>query len=357
MRLRVDALVAFATANRAMSRRAGSTMLALFMLPVGIMLVIGIAIGGYSEPVLTVGILDRAQTSESLALVAAVDADESLRVRAYDDEALMRAATFRGRLAGGLVVPPDWKGEDNLEIYLLEATAGAPVLRALLEGTLSRPGAAEPVPVRVLGGGREGGLQIGFDYTAPANLVLFVLINAITSSFLILALRPTGLSRRLLASPVGRTELLLGLVIGPAQLMTMQALFLIGIGWLAFGVDWGDPLGLLLVTTSLVALGTALVPCMATLFREPEQAISLGPLIGIVLGMLGGCMWPLETVPAAMRTFGHLFPTAWALDAYLALIFDDVGVREILPNVGVVLAMAALLASIGFLRLRREFAR
>jgi hypothetical protein len=32
-------------------------------------------------------------------------------------------------------------------------------------------------------------------------------------------------------------------------------------------------------------------------------------------------------------------------------------VREILPNVGVVLAMAALLASIGFLRLRREFAR
>ncbi|HJY83441.1 MAG TPA: ABC transporter permease, partial [Candidatus Binatia bacterium] len=143
--------------------------------------------------------------------------------------------------------------------------------------------------------------------------------------------------------------------ISPLQAMIVQATFLIMSTWLAFGVPWGDPLGVFLVTVALVSFGVSLVFCMGTVFRSPEQATSLGPWLGIVLGMLGGCMWPREVVPPFLRALGYCSPAAWAMDGYLALIFDRVSARLILPEVTVLLLFAAALALIGLLRLRRQF--
>jgi hypothetical protein len=45
------------------------------------------------------------------------------------------------------------------------------------------------------------------------------------------------------------------------------------------------------------------------------------------------------------------------MDAYLALIFDHVSVRNILPEVAVLLLFATTLALVGLLRLRPQFSR
>ena len=58
-----------------------------------------------------------------------------------------------------------------------------------------------------------------------------------------------------------------------------------------------------------------------------------------------------------MKTLSHFSPAAWAMDAYLALIFDHASVRTILPEVSVLLLFAATLAFIGALRLRPQFSR
>ena len=68
-------------------------------------------------------------------------------------------------------------------------------------------------------------------------------------------------------------------------------------------------------------------------------------------------MWPLEIVPPAMVTFGYLFPTAWAMDAYLALGFGQEGTAAVLPHVAVLFAMALALSAVGVLRLRPQFSR
>ena len=128
-------------------------------------------------------------------------------------------------------------------------------------------------------------------------------------------------------------------------------------GALAFGVPWGDPIGVLLLTTAVVLVSIALSLFMSSVFRSPEQAFSLAPLIGIAAGMLGGLMWPLSIVPVWMRQAGHALPTAWAMDGYLALIFARASVSDILPEIGALLAMTLVLGGIGALRLRAEFSR
>ena len=51
-----------------------------------------------------------------------------------------------------------------------------------------------------------------------------------------------------------------------------------------------------MVTFALVGTGVGML--LGSVLGNAEQATSIGPPVGIALGMLGGCMWPLAIVPA-----------------------------------------------------------
>lgn len=360
MRTGLNILAAASAANGASTGRDQRRLAVLFLVPVAIMAIIGIAMGGYSEPSLVVGVLDRAGTAASRELISAIAANQHTRIHRYTDQEKMRIAVFRGRLNAGVIVPSGWRGVGDLEVYLSSASAGAPVIRAAIDADLSRiANRAKPIaiPVHYPGGGGEQALPLGFQYTAPANLVLFVMINGLVSSLTIIRLRSSGLSQRLLATPARTWELFAMLTVGPFQQILAQALFLIFSARWFFGVHWGDSIGVLLLTTALICFGVSLVFLMGTIFRSPEQPTSLGPWIGVFLGMLGGCMWPLDVVPPFMKTLAYLSPAAWAMNGYLALIFSHASAVAILPDVAAMLLFAVAFSAIGILRLRPQLSR
>lgn len=360
MRTGLNVIAAASAANGASTARNQRRLVALFLVPAAVMAIIGIAMGGYSDPSMVVGVLDRAGTGASSSLSAAFAADQQIRIRSYTDQEKLRLAVFRGRLDAGVIIPPGWRVSDDLEVYLSPANAEAPVLEAMIDADLSRLArGTKPLDLAVVypGGGGAGAPPLGFQYTAPANLVLFVIINGFISALAIIELRRSGLSQRLLATPARTWELFAMLTVGPFQQMVGQAVFLILMAWLFFGVHWGDPLGVFILTAALICLGVSLVLFMGTVFRNSQQPASLGPWLGVFLGMLGGCMWPLEVVPPIMKTLAFLSPAAWAMDAYLALIFGHASARAIMPDVGVLLLFSAALAIVGAFRLRPQLSR
>jgi ABC-2 type transport system permease protein len=54
-----------------------------------------------------------------------------------------------------------------------------------------------------------------------------------------------------------------------------------------------------------------------------------------------------------MRIVGHLFPQAWAMDAFIALIAKDAGLAGITLNLAVLAAFAAALLTLATWLLRR----
>src|SRR5580658_5293206 len=359
MRTGLNILAAASAANGASTRRDQRRLGALFLMPVLVMAIIGIAMGGYSEPSLMVGVLDRAGTDASRELISAIAANPHMRIRSYADQQKMRIAVFRGRLNAGVIVPPGWRGAGDLEVYLSRASAGSPVIRAAIDADLSRlANRAKPfaIPVHYPGGGGEQAQPLGFQYTAPANLVLFVMINGLVSALAIVQLRSSGLSKRLLATPARTWELFAMLTVAPFQQMLVQALFLIFSSRWFFGVHWGDSLGVFLVTTAVICFGVSLVFLMGTIFLNPVQPRSLGPWIGVALGMLGGCMWPLDVVPPFMKSLAYFSPAAWAMHGYLALA-SHASAAAILPDVAAMLLFAIALSAIGILRLRPQLSR
>ena len=360
MRTGLNIIAAASAANGASTGRDQRRLGVLFLLPVAIMAIIGIAMGGYSDPSLVVGVLDRAESGASHQLISAIAANPHMRMNKYTNQEKMRIAVFRGRLNAGVIIPSGWRGVGDLEVYLSRASAGSPVIRATIDADLSRlANRAKPfaIPVHYPGGGGEQALPLGFQYTAPANLVLFVMINGLVSALAIIRLRSSGLSQRLLATPARTWELFAMLSIGPYEQMLVQSLFLIFTARWFFGVHWGDSLGVFLLTTALICFGVSLVFLMGTIFRSPEQPTSLGPWIGVFLGMLGGCMWPLDVVPPFMKSLAYLSPAAWAMHGYLALIFSHASAVAILPDVAAMFLFAVAFSALGIFRLRPQLSR
>src|SRR5690606_12589463 len=91
---------------------------------------------------------------------------------------------------------------------------------------------------------------------------------------------------------------------------------------------------------------------VGSVVASADQAQSVGAPIAIALGMLGGCMWPLAIVPDAMRAAGHVAPHAWAMDAWIALVFDGEGVDGIVLELAVLAGFALVLGIAATRRLR-----
>jgi ABC-2 type transport system permease protein len=116
----------------------------------------------------------------------------------------------------------------------------------------------------------------------------------------------------------------------------------------AVGLDLGNALFAMVTVMAAFALCmTALALALATRVTSEGQANSLRNLIGLTLAPLGGAWWPLEIVPGFMQQIGHLSPVAWAMDGFHALLFNQGTLVDILPEVGVLLAITLVLFGIG----------
>ena len=67
---------------------------------------------------------------------------------------------------------------------------------------------------------------------------------------------------------------------------------------------------------------------------------------------IGGGMMPLEVFSPVMRRVAHVTPQAWGNDAFAKLVGHGASVAGILPQLGVLAAVAAVLLALAAWRLR-----
>jgi len=192
-------------------RRLARDRLALFflvLLPVVIIAIIGITFRNAASERLPVGVADEGAGPLGDDLRASLAASPALDARAYDDPDALRKAVRRGVVSAGVVLPAGYDqalraGRAAEVTFVVDQTRPAPapvrsavaavVARQAAELKAARFAAAQrgvafdtalararalatsQAPVRVAAttiGGSEDALPTGFNYTAPANLVL-----------------------------------------------------------------------------------------------------------------------------------------------------------------------------------------
>jgi ABC-2 type transport system permease protein len=196
-----------------------------------------------------------------------------------------------------------------------------------------------------------------FDISARGQTLLFVFLNALAGASALIRTRRLGVLSRTLAAPVSVRQVLVGQALGRLAVAAFQAVYIVLLTAVLFGVEWGPPGPVLLVLFlfSAVAAGTGLL--IGTLADSDTVASGLGVGLGLVLAALGGGMIPLELFGPTLRSVAHLTPHAWAYDALAQIRGHGAGALDVLPELGVLAAMALALLFLGTWTLRRSTAR
>ncbi|MEU0535780.1 ABC transporter permease [Amycolatopsis tolypomycina] len=375
-------------AGASLKRMLRDRVAAFFMvlLPLVVILVIGATVGGQSTPRL--GVVP-ATGPLAAGLVGDLGTAGGLRTTVFDGEPAARDALRRNEVDAVLLIPAQFdetlaSGRD-IRLPLLaggftgsgqaawQAVSAAVARHAKtvqaaafaaaeaggdLAGRLPLATAVErvvpvvPVTGEVVNGSSDI-LPAGFTYSAPTMLVLFVFVNSVAAGAALVENRRLGIHTRVLAAPVRARDIILGESLYYLGLALLQSALIVGAGAALFGVRWGDPVAAAALVLTWAVVGTGAGMFAGTLFRTPEQAAALGTTSGVALGMLGGCMWPLEIVPDAVRALGHLTPQAWAVDAWTTLLSRGGGLADILLPLGVLATFAAALLAAASWRLNR----
>jgi ABC-2 type transport system permease protein len=323
--------------RRAIGDRRLLALATLF--PFIFILVTGLLAGSPKEPI---GLIH-----PSARLLQLVERSDDLKVRMEPNRADLTDDILRGRVVAGLIGLPARAGAQRVEFVSESAQTDAVQARtdvvALLD-LIAAEGTHTSFTDTTLAHTDIPAPLSPFSYVAPSDLVLFGGLTLLVLSSGLVESRRLGVLRRVAASPVRLPALVAAQILTRLTVAGGQAIGLLFVGWFLFGVHWGDPfaVGAVLVLLSISYSGASVL--LGTWSRTEEQAIALAVVIGIAAGMLGGCMYPLDVVGTTVREIGHLVPQAWAMDAFVRLIYDHDGFSAVLPEIGALAAFAAVLS-------------
>lgn len=192
-------------------------------------------------------------------------------------------------------------------------------------------------------------------FFAPGMAMIFLFFVLGTAARSLLTERREGTLPRMLAGPTSATGVLLGKASGVLSLGMTSLLMVWGITSLAFGVDWGDPLGVLLVITGAVVAIGGISLVITGLARTESQSEALTIVFALVLSVLGGSfVYTSEGFLAEVRRFT---PNGQALMAFTELSAGEASALDVLPAVGILLAIGVGTATVGLLAIRKGIVR
>lgn len=195
-----------------------------------------------------------------------------------------------------------------------------------------------------------------FDRIGPAMLALFPFtVMFLLTSVTTLRERQTGTLERLLTTPLGKADLVLGYGCAFGLLAVAQSAVAVAVSVGLLGLDVAGPSVALLVVAVLAAvLGTAL-GLLASAFAATElQAVQMMPAVVLPQVLLCGLILTREQLPTGLRELSSLLPLSHAVDAMTAVAVLGEPWGEVSGSLLLVLAfvVTALLGGAATLRRR-----
>jgi len=371
--------------------RERSNIFFVFIFPIAIILLIGAQFGGDFDPVIGVHLGDDGEIATSIA--TELESLEDIETLRFETEDELFSRVEYGSVQAGVSLPA---GMDDVaaagrvvEIGFVARTDGfGPQLQAIAAATISevmRPvGAAQfassetDVPFdRALAIARPLNDQIAaidvevatlgeaifpqslgrFDLGAASQLVLFTFLTALAGSAALILTRQLGISQRMLSTPTSLRTVVVGESVGRFGVAMVQGVYIVVLTLIIFGVNWGNPVGAVLLLIVFSAVGAGAGVLMGSTFSNDQQAGGVGVMLSLGLAALGGCMLPIELFSPTMRQVAHITPHAWAMDGFAELVRRGGGPLDIVPELSVLALYAVVLFALAAWRLRVAITR
>ncbi|MGD8626095.1 MAG: ABC transporter permease [Anaerolineae bacterium] len=335
------------------------------------------------------------------------DLGDLLAVTLAEDEAAARAAVEDQQADVALIIPPDFTAAalapdkeatvvqyedptltigpgivEDLVSQFIDGFAGAKITAGVVSqqvpagGTVAQEAAREYAAwLESSGHDHEGGGSAILESRAPeaaaepagegagtigaimvAMTIFFAFFMGANSAESIIREDEEGTLERLFTTPTSQAIILGGKFTAVVLTLVIQVVVLLLASGLIFGIRWGRPLTVGLVTTGLIVVAAGFGVMLMSFVKNTRQT---GPVMGGVLtltGMLGGLFTSgVPNIPEIFDTVRLAMPQGWAMYAW-ELTLQGAGVSQVLGPVAVMLGLGALFFGIGVVLFRKRFA-
>jgi ABC-2 type transport system permease protein len=342
--------------------RDWQTLMVILFMPVVMMFLYGYALTMdlIEVPAL---VIDPSLSQESSAIARAIDATTLFRVigsvrSAPDPEKIFReqhvklifrfppdfASDLRnGAHGAGIQVLID--GSDPNTGTILRNAVESLVLKAALQVLgIERP-TIVTVDQRVLYNQEQKSAL----YFVPGLMaILLLMISALLTALAITREKELGTFEQLLVSPLRPGEIVLGKILPYLALAAIDGTLILLVGYASFGIRVAGSLSFL-AAASVVYIFTSLAIglLVSTVARNQQQAMLIVlPATMLPTIILSGFIFPLASLPVALRCISALVPATYFLEIIRGVILKGTGLAELWQPLSVLGGIGILLVAV-----------
>lgn len=181
-------------------------------------------------------------------------------------------------------------------------------------------------------------------------VVMFVVTSVAT-----LRERTSGTLERLLTTPMGKGDLMVGYAIAFGIMAIVQSVIATSFAVWVCGLDIAGGVWLLvLVALAVAVLGTALGLLASGFARTEFQAVQFLPAFVLPQFLLCGLIAPRDQLPRVLELVSDVLPLSYAVDAMKAVTADPEPVSTVLADLGILAGFILVALVLGSLTLSRR---
>lgn len=194
------------------------------------------------------------------------------------------------------------------------------------------------------------------NFMIPGVLGLILMITTTTLASLgVVREREAGTMEQLIVSPIRPRELILGKLLPFVLIGLIDAVFVLGVARLWFGVPLRGSAPLLLalcLAFMLTTLGTGLF--ISTISRTQQQAMLTSMFFIMPQMMLSGFVFPVENMPVLFQHLTTVIPLRYFLVIIRGIMLKGTGWAELWPQAAALVALGTLILGLSVARFKKR---
>jgi ABC-2 type transport system permease protein len=272
----------------------------------------------------------------------------------------------RGEISVGIAIPPDFErrridgreavqvlvdGSDTVVQGAAQQLAQVP-LQARSNTTGTTPGIAGQISVvSFYNPERRSAVNI-----VPGLIgIILTMTMVMFTSVAIVRERERGNMELLIATPLSRSELMIGKVLPYAVIGLIQTTLVLLLGiWLFQVPVRGSVLDVYLAAVLLIVANLTLGLLISTKAQSQFQSMQMTMFVFLPSILLSGFMFPFAGMPTAVQWIAEVLPLTHFLRLIRGVMLRGAGLFELWPDVLALLAFTAVMMTLAILRFRKR---
>lgn len=297
----------------------------------------------------------RLQPNVTIVLLGTEDPDQAVKDKKVDAAVVFGSGFTSGVIAGRQAdIEIVSEGTDQMKTASASRAVGAAAMAAVAKKVQNSGGSGSLLNLESRTIYASGYTTL--DLFAPYLLGIIAFVFAfIFTGVTFLRERSLGTFERLLASPLTRSEMIVGYMLGFSVFAIIQSAIILGFAIFVLQVKIaGSIYAVVLLQLLLTTVGVNLGIFCSSFARNELQAVQFIPLLILPQVFIDGMFWPISTLPNYLQVFSYLMPLTYANNALQNIMVRGAGPGDVWMDIIVLLLFAIAMIVLSMLSLNKQ---